>query len=142
MREFGIPLVDLGRLFRSRWVVVIAVQLLCSASVSALAAQSRSTSAVRGTVLGPDSAEVVGAVVHLRHEQTGVERTTLTNERGNFLLLLVAPGGPYTLSIQHLGFAEGRREGILLQVGETFIADFAMQLQVVELEAIVMIERR
>ena len=128
--------VGLGRLFRSSWAVVIALQLFCSGSASALDAQSRSTSAVRGSVLGPNSAEVAGAVVHLRHEQTGVERTTLTNERGNFLLLLVAPGGPYTLSIQHLGMAEGLREGILLQVGETFIADFGMQLQVVELEAI------
>ncbi|MGD2068509.1 MAG: carboxypeptidase regulatory-like domain-containing protein [Gemmatimonadota bacterium] len=114
-----------------------AAVLLGSASLPAsLHAQSRTTSALRGSVLGPDGGPISGAVVQVRHEGTGAERSALTNDRGAFLVLLLQPGGPYTVTVQYLGYAAEGREGLQLQVGEVTALEFVLREEAVEVEGI------
>jgi hypothetical protein len=79
---------------------------------------------------------VAGATVQIRHEATGATKSTLTNEDGRFLILLLSPGGPYTLTVNHLGFAEERREGLVLQVGEAYRVEVELSEQPIELPGI------
>lgn len=105
-------------------------------------AQSQTTSAVRGTVVRTDSTGIPEALVRLRHEPTGTERTVLTDAGGRFLMALLQPGGPYTLTVSLLGYADGVEEGIRLQVGETLPVEVVLEEQVVEVEGIsVRVER-
>ena len=78
-------------------------------------------------------APVAGAVVEIRNEGTGVTKSALTNERGQFLILLLPPGGPYTVTVQHLGFAEERREDLVLQVGEAHFVELVLRVEPVDL---------
>jgi hypothetical protein len=112
--------------------------LLVFCLVPRLAAQSRTTSAVRGTVIRGDSiGEVIPDVnITIRHQETGAERSVATNQRGRFLMPLLPPGGPYTITAFLLGYGEQTRENIYLIVGETLTLDFALQEEALEVEGI------
>ncbi|HSM06257.1 MAG TPA: carboxypeptidase regulatory-like domain-containing protein, partial [Longimicrobiales bacterium] len=123
------------RPLRSLLPLLVAALAVGSLSES-LSAQSRTTSSVRGQVLGPGGAPVVQATVTIRHEGTGFQRVTGTNQEGDFLFLLLQPGGPYTLTVQNLGTRDYRQEGIQLQVGETAIVQVTLETQAIEIEGI------
>ena len=98
------------------WACLAACHLLASALPAHLAAQSQTTSAIRGIVLLADDTPLADATVTVRHVQTGVEKSAITNTEGRFLLLLLQPGGPYELTATHLGYSEFTLEGIQLQL--------------------------
>ena len=105
-------------------------------------AQSQTTSAVRGTVLDANGVPVADASVRIRHALTGTDRAVVTNAQGRFLALLLQPGGPYTLTVTRLGFADAVEEGIELQVGETHTAQIVLLARAVEVEGVaVSVER-
>ncbi len=99
-------------------------------------AQSQTTSSVRGWVVGPDGLGIAEAVVRIRHTLTGAERSTATNKEGRFLILLLQPGGPYTVNVSHIAFSGFTEEGIQLQVGQTYTVGAALQAQAIELEGV------
>jgi hypothetical protein len=102
---------------------------------TSLAAQSQATTGViRGTVTDPSRAAVAGATVILRETQTGFQRQLTTNARGMFVAPLM-PLGTYDVSARAVGFAEAKRTGIRLGVGET--VDLSLALAAVQLQAVV-----
>lgn len=103
---------------------------------SDLAAQSRTSSAVRGTVRGSNGAPLLNATITLLNVETGTQRSVYTNSAGRYLVLQVQPGGPYTLIGQTLGYREMVREDIILQVGETLTVDLILQDEAVEVQGI------
>lgn len=110
--------------------------LLALFAAAPAAGQSRTTSAIRGTVVQANGAPVAFATVTIRQTETGAERSTGTTPEGRFLLQLLQPGGPYVLTIQALGFADIIRENIQLQVGETLTFQFTANEQAIDLEGI------
>ena len=122
--------------FRAHGPILLTAGLLLGAArPAASAAQSATTSGVRG-VLRADTTSIAGAMLELRRPATGVRRTAVSDEEGRFLITLLPPGGPYTLTVTSLGFREIRVDSIYLQVGET--RRFALQLhpQAVEVEGL------
>ena len=100
-----------------------------------LAAQSQATTGViRGRVTDPSGASVSGATVVLHEGQTGFQRQVTTNERGIFVAPLM-PLGTYDVAARAVGFAEARRTGVRLGVGET--VDLNLALAAVQLQAVV-----
>ncbi len=101
-----------------------------------LAAQSRTTAAVRGTVTNQAGEPLSAAVVTLRQEETGTLKRVATNAEGRYLILQLQPGGPYTLLVQSLGYADATLEDIHLQVGDVVTLDVRLQEQAIEVEGI------
>jgi hypothetical protein len=121
---------------RTTLLALTALTVVLTGAPAHVQAQSRTTSAIRGFVYGTNEAPLVGATVTVRQTDTGAERTGLTNQQGAFLILLLAPGGPYTLTIQHLGYSESAVEQIQLPVGETYTLEVYLAEQAVELAGI------
>jgi len=117
-----------------RALVVLAV--LAFALTSESQAQSRTSSAVRGLVTSQDGSPLVGATATIRNEDTGATRSGLTNAQGAFLILLLQPGGPYTLTVEFIGHSTGRLEELTLAVGETFTLEMILSSQALQLEGI------
>lgn len=126
-----------------RAILFLAVLLTAALDLPArAAAQSQTTSAVRGTVTAPNGLPVADATVRVRQPLTGAERVTATDPEGRFLVLLLQPGGPYSVRVTRLGFADGGEDGIRLQVGETRTVDLTLQPRAVELPGVsVSVER-
>ncbi len=119
-----------------RLALPVLALLAAWAPADGLRAQSRTTSAVRGTVTTASGAPVSFATVTVRQTRTGATRSTATTPEGRFLVQLLQPGGPYTVTVEALGFAAVIREGIQLQVGEVVSLEFEVREEALELEGI------
>jgi hypothetical protein len=107
-----------------------------------VSAQSQTTSSVRGSVVEANGDGVADALVTIRHAQTGAERSVLTDQAGKFVLLLLQPGGPYTVTASRIGFSPAVEEGIQLQVGERHEVRLVLEESPIEVEGIsVSVER-
>lgn len=81
---------------------------MLSAPVVSIAAQSETSSSVRGTVLSTDGVPVADALVKLETSDSLISRAR-TLDNGNFTLPRLAPG-TYTLTVQRLGYVNDRRQ--------------------------------
>ena len=80
---------------------------------------------LNGRVIDPSGAAVPGAQVQVTNTATGVERRTVTNERGVYGVPNLIPG-PYQISLQKEGFKPVTRSGITLAVRQTAAIDFTL----------------
>jgi carboxypeptidase family protein/TonB-dependent receptor-like protein len=101
----------------SSLVVGAAVMLL--GPPAPLGAQGQATTGIiRGVVTDPNGAPVANATVVLHEGQTNFTRTLTTDAAGNFTGTLL-PLGIYDVTARSVGYAEAKRTGIALRVGET-----------------------
>jgi outer membrane receptor protein involved in Fe transport len=79
--------------------------------------QSQATTGnIEGRVLDPKDAAVPGATVTAINQQTGLEKTTTTNDEGGFLIILLQPG-TYTVRANATGFGESEIKNLTVNVG-------------------------
>ena len=102
----------------------VVLYLLCLWSFSAGAQVSASLS---GRVTDPSGAAIPAATVTANNLDTGISRTTLTNQAAEYQLFEL-PVGHYELRATKDGFAERVRTGILLVVGQDATADLTLQV--------------
>src|SRR6266481_5305172 len=99
--------------------LVVGAALVLFASPAPLGAQGQSTTGIiRGVVTDPNGAPVANATVILHEAQTNFTRTLTTDAAGNFTGTLL-PLGTYDVTARSVGYAEVKRTGIALSVGET-----------------------
>jgi hypothetical protein len=95
-----------------KWIGALVV----TAAVSASAQQI--SGSIRGTVTDASGAIVQSAAVTARHVETGLTRTTFTDNTGSYVVLEL-PVGHYRLTVGGKGFQEYIQDGITLDVTET-----------------------
>jgi hypothetical protein len=106
--------------------LAIAITLLCLLGRCAVFAQD-----VRGSITGivndPTGAPAAGAVVVVTNIAQNISISTETNETGNYVFPLLAPG-TYRLSIERAGFRKYVREGIVLQTQDKARIDAQLEI--------------
>ena len=112
-----------------RWTFV---RLIFSASLSLLltggVVQAQiATASLNGTVTDPSGALIPGATVSLKNVATNVERTTTTNNAGQYVLVNVNPGR-YTLTVHKDGFSTVSQPEFALEVNQTSTVDFSLHI--------------
>jgi carboxypeptidase family protein len=85
------------------------------AAFSCGVAWAQATAQISGTVRDQTGAVLPGAEVTATQTDTGVPRTTLSNETGSYVLPNL-PVGPYRLEVGLPGFRTFVQSGIVLQV--------------------------
>ncbi len=96
-------------------------------SLAAVRAQVVSAT-LQGEVQDLTGASISGAKVEALNTTTGIVARGITNATGRFVLTSLAPGGPYTITIEAQGFKTEVRSGIHLTVNQ--VADLNIPLQV------------
>jgi hypothetical protein len=107
---------------RLRFLFVLLVALI-GFSFSSFAQQT----AIVGTVTDPSGAVVPNVTVTITNIDTGVSKTYVTNDAGQY----VAPDlviGHYVVKAEAKGFKAAEQKNIVLNVGDRIRADFQMQL--------------
>ena len=84
---------------------------------SQIAAQSTSTAGIRGRVVDGEGAPVAAAAVTLVDSRTGTAANTRSDADGRYAIRGQRPGGPYRLTVSHLGFRGFVHDGIVLRLG-------------------------
>jgi hypothetical protein len=100
--------------------------LLLGACAASLSGQA-SSATVTGTVRDSVTASVPGAEIILKNVDTGVARTTASNEAGLYVLLGVLPG-KYTLEATKEGFSKKAYSAFTLTVNQTAQLDFSLEV--------------
>jgi len=111
--------------------VLLGPALAILAPCRSLEAQAQATTGIiRGVVSDPNGAPVANARVVLHEVQTNFQRRLATDAAGNFAGTLL-PLGTYDVTARAVGFAEVKRTGVALGVGET--VDLRLSLAAVTL---------
>src|ERR1041385_3188888 len=75
------------------------------------------TATLRGTVKDPEGAAVPGATVTATNTEKGIERTVMTNERGDYVITQL-PAQTYSISVSLAGFQTQTYDKFVLQVSQ------------------------
>ena len=94
-------------------------------AVSGLRAQV--TASITGVISDPSGARVPSAAVAVKNVETGVIRTTISDDAGRYQMLAL-PVGEYEIRVSKAGFQEQIRTGIHLAVGQEAGVDLALQV--------------
>lgn len=87
------------------------------------------TSSISGFVKSDKGVPLDGATVTAIHVPSGTRYVTLTKKDGNFTLPNTRIGGPFTLTVEYVGYAPQTINDITLRLGEPFVADVTMSQQ-------------
>ena len=82
---------------------------------------------ITGVVTNGGNQAVAGATVIVRNESTGFTTTTTTNNGGEYLFQQLPLGKPYTVTIQHIAFAEVVEKGYSLNQGDQLQLNFSLK---------------
>ncbi|MPY90629.1 MAG: hypothetical protein GEU99_22250 [Luteitalea sp.] len=85
------------------------------------------TAAVVGTVTDATGATMPGTSITATSRGTGLTRSTVTNDQGNYALASL-PVGTYTISAELDGFGTQVTEALSLAVNQTVRVDFALEV--------------
>jgi hypothetical protein len=109
-----------------RWPTLVAVLLLLAFHVPPAAAQSTAAT-VTGSVVDEQKGVLPGVTVTLRNADSGLSRSTVTNERGAFQVAGLPPGR-YELSGELSGFARFVRSDVTLTVAQELTVTLTMRV--------------
>jgi Ca-activated chloride channel family protein len=99
---------------------------LCAAALAAAWTEA-SAGSLEGTIADEQGGVLPGVTVTLFRDETGETRNAVTNARGRYRFLGLAPG-TYTLMAELAGFAPYRREGIEVASSSAFRIDVILQI--------------
>jgi hypothetical protein len=98
--------------------------------------QGLTTAAIEGRITDGNSRPLHQADVTVTNQATGGSTRGRSREDGAYLLSGLEVGGPYAVSVRHIGQAMQTRAGIYLRLGERFRLDFQLDPQAVSLAAV------
>jgi hypothetical protein len=101
--------------YMRRLAVAVAALALLTAAPRAASAQA-TTGELTGRIVDASGDVVPGVTVTLRSEDTGLVRTVVTNQSGDYLFVLMPPGR-YTVEAELAGFRKIERPGVVVSVG-------------------------
>src|SRR5208282_6408236 len=107
---------------RYRLLWVVGLSFLCLGS---LPAGTQVSASLSGRVTDQTGAVVSGASVTAENLDTGMTRSTLTDQAGRYELIAL-PIGQYDIRARKAGFAERVRTGISLVVGQDATVDLSL----------------
>ncbi len=108
---------------KARLIVALAVLFLAAAPPAL--AQNSVGGDFEGVVRDATGGVLPGATLVLTNVDTGVARTTVTNETGRYRMAAM-PAGAYRLEVSLDGFATVQRAGLALEVGQVLTVDITL----------------
>ena len=104
--------------------VAVFISIMFLAIPSAIA---QATGTINGRVLDPDAALLPGVTVTVTNLDTGVTRTTVTNELGAYSVPGLDPG-VYSVATELSGFTPAKQDRVTLLLNATITVDFTLRL--------------
>ena len=105
--------------------IAMVLLVICTCLAFPVVGSAQNTASVNGTVKDSSGAVVPGATVVLRNIETGVERRTVSNDVGVYVLEQILPG-KYSIQVRKEGFRTAEEHGLTLEVNQTTTYDFAL----------------
>lgn len=124
------------------WAVGLACIVVVATPAIRLAAQGVTTGAVGGSVLDADSRPLAGASVTAVHLESGTRYSAVSRQGGAFNLPNMRVGGPYTVTVEFIGYGAQSREDVFVLLGQAVRIDFRLTTQAVQIEGVEVVADR
>ena len=118
--------------------IKIVVLTLIAMMVGMVSYAQVTTSAITGRVSDKDGI-VVGAAVVATHTATGAKYYAVSDANGNYRINGIIPGGPYTVTVDMLGYRESQTNGIYAPLGEAVVFNAVIVSEDISLEGAVLV---
>lgn len=112
---------------------LVVACLLSLLAVGELSGQGVTTSAITGVVTDARGNPVAAATVVAVHVPSGTTYQGVTRADGRFTLPGMRIGGPYRVTVSHLGFRQQQRDNVFLNLGVATDLNFTLQETAIEL---------
>ena len=118
---------------------VFKTLVLCAAALLfTVAANAQVTSSSMSGKITDANGPVAGAVITAVHTPSGTQYWAVSDNSGNYRINAILPGGPYTVSVELLGYHNVKEEGIYASLAETAVLNYSLTEDAVVLtEAVV-----
>lgn len=113
--------------------------LMFALLTSVVAMAQVTTSNVSGKVTDANGEPLVGATVIALHTPSGTEYYAVANTNGEYRLANIRPGGPYTITVEMLGYRTLERQGVTASLAETLTYNVQMVEESQSMETIVVL---
>ncbi|MFA7116284.1 MAG: carboxypeptidase regulatory-like domain-containing protein [Bacteroidales bacterium] len=108
---------------------------ICGLLIAVLMSAQVTTSSMTGKVIDSDNAVLPGATVVAVHVPSGTTYACITGAKGNFSIQGLRVGGPYKVTISFIGYKDMTYDGIITELGETYVLNVKMIEDAVMLES-------
>jgi Carboxypeptidase regulatory-like domain len=126
MKKFNEDSASILEIGKNGFVLISVLAILLAIPLAAFA--QTTTATIIGTVSDPTGAPVAAASVTARNVETGLKRTVVTGEEGNYRLELL-PVGTYSIEVTPTsGFKKATQTGVVIAVGDTSRVDISLEL--------------
>ena len=88
---------------------------------------SSASGSIVGTIVDQSGAVIVGAAVEIHNQATGISRTAVTDQTGEYNFVLLQPG-TYDVTVRVKGFRDGTYPGIKLDVDQIVKANLTLEV--------------
>ncbi|MFH1118644.1 MAG: TonB-dependent receptor [Bacteroidota bacterium] len=112
---------------------LLAVAFMMSVTI---AVGQVTTSGMNGKITGTNGESLPGATVVAVHVPSGTQYGAITDIDGNFRLVNLRIGGPYTLTVSFVGYKSSSKTDIYLNLGQTQALNFVMNEETSQLSGI------
>jgi hypothetical protein len=99
-------------------------------------AQGTTTGSITGTVTDANHQPVVGASVIAVHVPSGTKYGALTRSDGRYLVPNMRAGGPYTVSVSHIGFEAPDKTGVQVNLASATEVNFTVAQRAVSVAGV------
>ena len=113
--------------------------LMFALLTSVVAMAQVTTSNMSGKITDANGEPLVGATVIAVHTPSGTEYYAVANTNGEYRLGNIRPGGPYTITVEMLGYRSLERQGVTASLAETLTYDVQMVEESQSMETIVVL---
>lgn len=124
---------DVRPLERSTFVGVL---FFCLLFLPSIVTGQVTSGAMSGIVTNTDGEPLIGATVIATHEPTQTQYGAVVREGGAFDIGNMRVGGPYTITVQTLGYRDGVEENVYVNLNQTVSTDFQLVAEAIEVAAI------
>ncbi len=105
-------------------------------------AQGVTTASISGIVTTQAGEPLPGANILVVHEPSGTVYGTISRVDGHYNLLGLRVGGPYTVTVSYVGYAQQRVSNVFLTLGQNLTLNFKLTEQPVQLGEVEIIGER
>jgi hypothetical protein len=109
------------------WLIVLSSVVILCLICSTIASAQSTGGRILGRVADSSGAVLAGVKVTATNEATGANRSVLTNDSGDYVLVEVQPA-TYTIQFELTGFKKNEQKGIIVDVNQVVTLNSALQI--------------
>ncbi|MFH0990869.1 MAG: carboxypeptidase regulatory-like domain-containing protein [bacterium] len=123
----------------TRWFAVLGCFMIFT---SAIFAQGATNAAINGTIKSTSGEVLPGATIMAVHNPSGTTYGTSSRVDGRYNIPNLRVGGPYTITVSYIGYAQQKREDVNLQLSQDQTLNFVMSETAVQLGEVQIVGER